>query len=136
MRKCFHRLGNNFNTKPMSNINNVKFCRKYAAVYTASPCKLDSTHHCSCSVNSLTLSTTKQLTICKSITHTTQHINSPCSVITKLPYTAYSMILHLPYAMHRTWYDKLIIYHTQHMQRLTYHNSPYLTCRVTSNYAN
>ena len=34
-----------------------------------------------------------------------------------------------------TWYDKLIIYQTQHKQRLTYHYLSYRTCRVTSNYA-
>ena len=43
---------------------------------------------------------------------TCSYNNSPCSVMTKLPYTelVYSMILHLPYAS--TCYHKLIIYYT------------------------
>ena len=60
--------------------------------------------------------------------------NSPCSVMAKLTYTVlvYSMVLHLPYAS--TCYDKLVIYHTQQLQRLTYHNLPYHTWTMTSNY--
>ena len=73
--------------------------------------------------------------MCKNIIHIIRTIIHPaCSVMTKLQYTAlaYPMILHLPSAS--TCYDKLIINYKQQLEQLTYHNLPYHTRRMTSNY--
>ena len=68
----------------------------------------------------------------------TQHKNSPflnllyaslySNMADRITYYILWRHVKILYTIHSTWYDKLIIYHTQHMQRLTYHNLPYHIC--------
>ena len=105
----------------MNTINKVQFLltKCMYAVFKTSTCT--SVIPWIIAVDSLAHSLHNQVTyhMQKYLTLQNKYNNSPCSVMTKLPYTAltYSMILHLPYA--NTCYDKLIIYYTQQLQQLT-----------------